>query len=235
MRPPRPGPSRRPRAGPLSGLTRADVAMIVTRGQAWRDALHRDLAQLGLEWPDADSLMEDCSVGGMDLNLYWRAQRVIREHRDMQETLFHASRIADGTSRRTLTEAAAEHAAAGPGRVDADPCTDGGRGDHPALGPVRYAPGRRDVHFALESAVPTVILECKTHISSAKCTSRRGSGPTPSRQPRTATAHTDPRRPRPADHDSRRGSRSPGPSEPTRAAGRTGSSALPRTGVLRVP
>ena len=97
------------------------------------------------------------------------------------------------------------------------------------------APGRREVHFALESAVPTVILECKTHISSAKCTSRRGSGPTPSRQPRTATAHTDPRRPRPADHDSRRGSRSPGPSEPTRAAGRTGSSALPRTGVLRVP
>ena len=97
------------------------------------------------------------------------------------------------------------------------------------------APGRRDVHFALESAVPTVILECKTHISSAKCTSRRGSGPTPSRQPRTATARTDPRRPRPADHDSRRESRSPGPSEPTRAAGRTGSSALPRTGVLRVP
>ena len=92
--------------------------MIVTRGRAWRDALHRDLAQLGLEWPEADSLMEDCSVGGMDLNLYWRAQRVIREHRDMQETLFHASRIADGTSRRTLTEAAAERAAAGPGRVD---------------------------------------------------------------------------------------------------------------------
>ena len=88
--------------------------MIVTRGQAWRDALHRDLAQLGLEWPDADSLMEDCSVGGMDLNLYWRAQRVIGEHRDMQETLFHADRIADGTSRRTLTEAAAERAAAGP-------------------------------------------------------------------------------------------------------------------------
>ena len=116
--------------------------MIVTRGQAWRDALHRDLAQLGLEWPDADSLMEDCSVGGMDLNLYWRAQRVIGEHRDMQETLFHADRIADGTSRRTLTEAAAERAAAGPGRVDADPCTDGGRGDHPALGPVPPAPPR---------------------------------------------------------------------------------------------
>ena len=122
MRPPRPGPSRRPRAGPprspfsssgsparpgtlgrgaigimtsssttgpgagpLSGLTRADVAMIVTRGQARRDALHRDLAQLGLEWLDADSLMEDYSVGGMDLDLYWRAQRVIREHRDMRE------------------------------------------------------------------------------------------------------------------------------------------------------
>ena len=189
MRPPRPGPSRRPRAGPLSGLTRADVAMIVTRGQAWRDALHRDLAQLGLEWPDADSLMEDCSVGGMDLDLYWRAQRVIREHRDMQETLFHASRIADGTSRRTLTEAAAEHAAAGPGRVDADPCTDGGRGDHPALGPVRYAPGRRDVHFALESAVPTVILECKMHISAKKRTGRGRRGPR--RRPR-------PHRPAPA-------------------------------------
>ena len=163
--------------------------MIVTRGQAWRDALHRDLAQLGLEWPDADSLMEDCSVGGMDLNLYWRAQRVIGEHRDMQETLFHADRIADGTSRRTLTEAAAERAAAGPGRVDADPCTDGGRGDHPALGPVRYAPGRRDVHFALESAVPTVILECKMHISAKKRTGRGRRGPR--RRPR-------PHRPAPA-------------------------------------
>ena len=151
--------------------------MIVTRGRAWRDALHRDLAQLGLEWPDADSLMEDCSVGGMDLNLYWRAQRVIGEHRDMQETLFHADRITDGASRRTLTEAAAERAAAGPGRVDADPCTDGGRGDHPALGPVRYAPGRRDVHFALESAVPTVILECKMHISAKKRTGRGRRGP----------------------------------------------------------
>lgn len=102
-----------PEAGPLSGLTRADVAMIVTRGQAWRDALHRDLAQLGLEWPDADSLMEDYSVGGMDLDLYWRAQRVIGEHRDMQEALFHAGRIADGASRRTLIEAAAERIAAG--------------------------------------------------------------------------------------------------------------------------
>ena len=73
------GPARTP------GLTRADVAMIVTRGQAWRDALHRSLAQLGLDWLDADSLMEDYSVGGMDLDLYWRAQRVIREHRDMRE------------------------------------------------------------------------------------------------------------------------------------------------------
>ena len=72
-------------------------------------------------------------------------------------------------------------AAAGPGRVDADPCTDGGRGDHPALGPVRYAPGRRDVHFALESAVPTVILECKMHISTRKgpvaVVADRGGGP----------------------------------------------------------
>ena len=142
--------------------------MIVTRGQAWRDALHRDLAQLGLEWPEADSLMEDCSVGGMDLDLYWRAQRVIGEHRDMQEALFHADRIADGASRRTLTEAAAERTAAGPGRVDADPCTDGGRGDHPALGPVRYAPGRRDVHFALESAAPTVILEGEMRVLTKK-------------------------------------------------------------------
>ena len=39
--------------------------------------------------------------------------------------------------------------------------------------PLNNLPGRRDVHFALESAVPTVVLECKTHISRAKCTSRR--------------------------------------------------------------
>ena len=30
-----------------------------------------------------------------------------------------------------------------------------------------------DVHFALESAVPAVVLECKMHHSRAKCTSRR--------------------------------------------------------------
>ena len=133
-------------------------------------------------------------------------------------------------------------AAAGPGRGapigragprERPPQAPSDRADRPPVPSGRLR--RRDVHFALESAVPTVILECKTHISSAKCTSRRGSGPTPSRQPRTATARTNPRRPRPADHDSRRESRSPGPSEPTRTTGRTGSSALPRTGVLRVP
>ena len=35
---------------------------------------------------------------------------------------------------------------------------------------------RRDVHFALESAVPTVILECEMHLSRAECTSRRRGG-----------------------------------------------------------
>ena len=33
------------------------------------------------------------------------------------------------------------------------------------------APGRRNVHFALESAVPTVVLECKMHLSRAKSAS----------------------------------------------------------------
>ncbi len=47
------------------------------------------------------------------LDLYWRTQRVIREHRDMQGTLFHAGRITDGASRRTPIEAAAERVAAG--------------------------------------------------------------------------------------------------------------------------
>ena len=37
-------------------------------------------------------------------------------------------------------------------------------------------PRRRDVHFALESAVPTVILECEMHLSRAECTSRRRGG-----------------------------------------------------------
>ena len=65
-------------------------------------------------------------------------------------------------------------AAAGPGRGAA-----GSDGDH----------GRcPDVHFALESAVPTVILECKMHHSRAKCTSRRAGD----RRPRPGH-----RRPRP--------------------------------------
>ena len=59
------------------------------------------------------------------------------------------------------------------------------RGRHRARGDVLLgALGRRDVHFALESAVPTVILECKVHISTAKCTSRRRGGR--SRSSRTA-------------------------------------------------
>ena len=46
----------------------------------------------------------------------------------------------------------------------------GSDGDHGG------SPRRRDVHFALESAVPTVVLEGKTHVSRAKCASQRGRG-----------------------------------------------------------
>ena len=56
-------------------------------------------------------------------------------------------------------------------------CADGGLGDHLGPGAGQARPGRRDVHFALESAVPTVVLECKTHISSAKRTSRGRNAP----------------------------------------------------------
>ena len=140
-------------------------------------------------------------------------------------------------------------AAAGPGRGapigragprERPPQSPSDRGDGPPVASGRPRAPRRALRTRKcssnrHSRVQNAHFECKMHISSAKCTSRRGSGPTPSRQPRTATARTDPRRPRPADHDSRRESRSPGPSEPTRTAGRTGSSALPRTGVLRVP
>ena len=59
------------------------------------------------------------------------------------------------------------------------------RGRHRARGDVLLgALGRRDVYFALESAVPTVILECKMHLSRAECTSRRRGGR--SRSSRTA-------------------------------------------------
>ena len=43
----------------------------------------------------------------------------------------------------------------------------------PVLGPTRTAPGRRDVHFALERALLTAHLEGEMHLSRAKCTSRR--------------------------------------------------------------
>ena len=43
------------------------------------------------------------------------------------------------------------------------------------------APGRRDARFALESAVPTVILECKMHLSTRRrpvvVLADRGDGP----------------------------------------------------------
>ena len=66
----------------------------------------------------------------------------------------------------------------------------------PASGPARPAPGRRDVHFALERALLTAHLEGEMHLSRAKCTSRRAqdrSAP----PPRTASARTAPRRPGP--------------------------------------
>lgn len=97
----------------LSGLTPAVIAMTVVRGQAWRDALHRDLAQLGLDWLDAESLMEDYSVGGMDLELYWRAQRVIREHREMRDILLNSQGIDDGETAADLVHAAARRIADG--------------------------------------------------------------------------------------------------------------------------
>ena len=43
----------------------------------------------------------------------------------------------------------------------------------PVLGPTRTAPGRRDVHFALERALLTAHLEGEMHLSRAECTSRR--------------------------------------------------------------
>ena len=66
----------------------------------------------------------------------------------------------------------------------------------PASGSTRPAPGRRDVHFALERALLTAHLEGEMHLSRAKCTSRRAqdrSAP----PPRTASARTAPRRPGP--------------------------------------
>ena len=50
-------------------------------------------------------------------------------------------------------------------------------------------PRRRNVHFALERAVPTVILECKMYLSAKKRAGRSHRGPR--RRPRS------PRRPRP--------------------------------------
>ena len=79
------------------------------------------------------------------------------------------------------------------GQLDvADPCADGGLGDHPGLraGPPRPL-GRRNVHFAPERAPLTAPLESRMHISRAKCTSRRAqdrSAP----PPRTAPAHAAP-------------------------------------------
>ena len=66
----------------------------------------------------------------------------------------------------------------------------------PASGSARPAPGRRDVHFALERALLTAHLEGEMHLSRAECTSRRAqdrSAP----PPRTASARTAPRRPGP--------------------------------------
>ena len=71
------------------------------------------------------------------------------------------------------------------------------RGRHRARGDVLLgAPGCRDVHFALESAVPTVILECEMHLSRAECTSRRRGGRSRSSRA-AATAPPAPPRARP--------------------------------------
>ena len=107
-------------------------------------------------------------------------------------------------------------AAAGPGRAVAS-----GRPRAP-----RGALRTRKCSSNRHSRVQNAHFECEMHISA-----RKRADPLP-----PAPDGYRPHRPAPpADHDSRRESRNPGPSEPTRAAGRTGSSALPRTGVLRVP
>ena len=63
------------------------------------------------------------------------------------------------------------------------------RAHRPRRRPPRTTPRLRNVHFALESAVPTVILECKMHLSAKKRAGRSRRGPR--RRPR------GPRRPRP--------------------------------------
>ena len=86
------------------------------------------------------------------------------------------------------------------GQLDvADPCADGGLGDHPGLraGPPRPL-GRRNVHFAPERAPLTAPLESRMHISRAKCTSRRAqdrSAPPPRTAPARATPTHGPRLP----------------------------------------
>ena len=93
------------------------------------------------------------------------------------------------------------------GQLDvADPCADGGLGDHPGLraGPPRPL-GRRNVHFAPERAPLTAPLESRMHISRAKCTSRGQNAHLD--EHRTDPPHhlgrLPPAPPRPTDHDSR--------------------------------
>ena len=85
----------------------------------------------------------------------------------------------------------------------ADPCTDGGCGDHRSSGrPHRPRAPRRALRTRTGTSNCTsrgrnAPFESRMHISTS-------TGPTRPRQPRTAPARATPRRPRPADHDSRR-------------------------------
>ena len=114
----------------------------------------------------------------------------------------------------------------------------GARG--PRRRPPRAPPRRRDVHFALESAVPTVVLEYKTHISRAKCTSRRAQDrpashylgrPPPAPPPRTGPG---PRTTTPGEKGSLRPSRPEGArGGAARSASTSGSTVSSRGGAGR--
>lgn len=99
-----------------SGLTQVKAARLHSRGRIFRESLHDDLAQLGLSWHEADSLIDNVSVDGMDLAAYRDARRIVRLHEQMRARLdpdrapVHdhadtdslvmaaAARIADGTA-----------------------------------------------------------------------------------------------------------------------------------------
>lgn len=69
---------------------RADVAILHAQGRDWEDSTRRNLAQIGVNARDSQSLIDGITVAGMDTQTYRDARWIISLRRNLKRSLRHA-------------------------------------------------------------------------------------------------------------------------------------------------